>query len=398
MKSNTETKCYSKFSFEDFLQDDYFISSMKNPTPESSKFWNQFLKEEKNTNFEAAKLWIESYNRYHYSLSPKEISDIMQGIHKKKNRRKTVRRLYYWSVAAAASIALILFLKYLPTDNKDSISVKQDITTFADISRPEVKGTETQLILSQEQTILLSQKETSITYDSTGIVVDNHVVTKDEITGFNQLIVPLGKKSILNLSDGTKIWVNSDSRLIYPVAFEKDSREIYIDGEMYIEVAEETNRTFTVRTKDMSVQVMGTKFNITAYEKDNEKGIVLVSGLVNIVLEKDKTITQLHPNQMYYYEKGESHIEQVNIQKHISWIEGYYYCEKESLGNILQRLSRHYGIEIVCDPSVAGVIYSGKLDLKENLYDIIVGISFTLPISFSENDGKYVISRIKKKT
>ena len=391
-------KNYTEFSFEEFLQDDYFISSIRKPTPESSKFWDQYCKKNINLqNFDAAKIYIESINKYHSTLSFQEINEIRREINKKKDRKKHNLRLYYISACAAAGIALLIFFKFQGTTDLTPASSKQDIVSFADMSRPDIMVNDIQLVLSDEQTILFDQKETVITYDSTGIIVDKESVAKNGSggSGFNQLIVPLGKRSVLNLSDGTKVWVNSDSRLIYPVSFAKDIREIYVDGEIFIEVAEEIRRPFVIQTKDMNIQVLGTKFNVTAYEADNEKKVVLVSGSVQVTSKKDEKITRLLPEQMYWSEDGQSHVEKVDTRKYISWIDGVHYCENENLESILLRLSRFYGVEIICDPSIAKVVFSGKLDLKENMSDIFEGISFTLPISFTENNGKYNIFQIK---
>ena len=394
MKNLTLEKDYEGFSFEEFLRDSYFVSSMRKPTSETSGFWDRFVKENRNLrNFEAAKAFIESFGTYHYSLSPAEIDAIRQAIGKKTNQKRKGRLLLLWSAGvAAACITFLLLVKFQPTDNTDTPIVKPDITTFANLSRTEKKETDIQLILSEEQTLVFDRKETVISYDTAGIVVDKEVIEQRENAGFNQLIVPLGKRSILNLLDGTKVWVNSDSRLIYPVSFDNDRREIYVDGEIYIEVAEENYRPFVVRTKEMDVQVLGTKFNVTAFESDAEKKIVLVSGLVQIIPKKDEKPVNLLPDQMYCFENGISHIEKVDTRKHIAWIDGVYFCENESLGSILQRLTRYYGKEITCEPSLAGIHFSGKLDLKENLSDIFEGISFILPLSYSEKNGKYFIS------
>ena len=383
-------KSYTNFSFEDFLQDEYFISSVKKPTPESAAYWECFCGGNQNIkNFEEAKSFIKSINQYHQTLSLDEINNIKQRIYKKKGRS---RRLFYLSVAAAAVIALLVYLRF---HGADYLTEKQDITVFADINRPDTKTGEIRLVLSDDQTVLIDRKETVISYDTAGIVADKEIIAQNETAGFNQLIVPYGKRSILTLADGTKVWVNSDSRLIYPASFDK-KREIFVDGEIYIEVAEETNRPFVVRTKDIDVQVLGTRFNVTAYDADSERKIVLVSGSVQITSKKDNEVVRLLPEQMYLSENGQSQVVNVDIQRYISWIEGIYYCENENLGGILQRLSRYYGVEIACDPTIAEVVFSGKLDLKDNLSDICEGISFTLPVSYTQQDGKYIISKIKK--
>ena len=399
MKHPLLEKGYAKFSFEDFLQDDYFISSIKKPDAESKKFWEQFRKENQNLeNFEAAKDWIESINQYHDTLSPTEVDEIRQGINKKNNPRKQTRRFYYWyaGIAAAACIAFVMLFKFLDKENIETLSYKLNITSFADIHGFDAKEKDIQLVLPDERTIHLDQEEAVITHDTTGIVVDKYkeVIAQSDNEGFNQLIVPYGKRVKLNLSDGTSVWVNSGSRLIYPVVFEDEGREVFVEGEIYIEVAEDNARSFTVKTKDVDVRVLGTKFNVSAYEVEKEI-IVLVSGAVQIISKKDENITDLLPNQMYWSENGQSHVKVVDTRKYISWIDGIYFCEKESLGAILQKLSVFYGVEIVCEPSISKVIFSGKLDLKENLSDIIDGISFTIPISYAVENGKYTISKIK---
>ncbi len=89
----------------------------------------------------------------------------------------------------------------------------------------------------------------------------------DEEHSFNQLIVPNGKRSTLALEDGTKMWINAGSRVIYPNKFKKNKREIYVDGEVYMEVARDEERPFVVKTNMLDVQVLGTSFNVMAYKK-----------------------------------------------------------------------------------------------------------------------------------
>ena len=342
MKQKVTEKGHSAFTFEEFLQDDFFISSMKKPTAETLKYWEQFRKDNPDTrHFEAAKTYIESINRYHRTLSMAEIDEIARGIRKKRNRKSQIRRLLYWSssAVAAACIALLMYFQLQRAENQQE------------------------------------------------------VIAQSENAGFNQLVVPLGKRSQLNLPDGTVVWVNSGSRLIYPAVFADNQREIYVDGEIYLEVAHDLHRPFVVRSKNLNVQVLGTKFCVAAYEGENEE-VVLVSGAVQVVSKIDETITRLQPEQMYRSENGQISVQKVDTRKYTSWIEGFYYCENENLGNIFQKLSRFYGVEITCDPAISEVVFSGKLDLKDNLSDIFEGIAFSLPISFSKENAKYIVSKI----
>jgi len=388
-------KNYSKYTFEDFLKDDFFVSSIKNPSSETSDFWKNYLEESENGKiFEAAKDFIETINEFHQSLSSPEIEEMRRNIYKNRSRRKPTRRLLYLSITAVAAIAALFLISRLIIVDSKSVDIKEktDIMTFAHIYKPEIKSQDIKLIFSDEQAVFLDKDESVITYDTTGIVVDKQAIAKDEFSGFNQLIVPLGKRGILNLSDGTKIWVNSDTRLIYPVLFDDKVREVFVDGEIYIEVVSDANRPFIVKTKDIDVEVLGTKFNVTAYDSDDEKKIVLVSGSVQINSKIEENTTRLTPDQMYISGKGKSYIEKVDTRKHIAWIDGVYYCEDESLDRIFQRLSRYYGVEIVSDKQIGQVLFSGKLDLKDNLTSVLDNISFTLPFSYVEENGIFIIS------
>lgn len=112
---------------------------------------------------------------------------------------------------------------------------------------------------------------------------------------------------VLTFSDGSKVWVNAGTRVIYPTEFEKDKREIYVDGEIYIEVARDEERPFYVRTKDMNVRVLGTKFNVTAYESEPIRSVVLAQGCVQVeTTQTPKAI--LAPNQMFSSVEGKENI------------------------------------------------------------------------------------------
>lgn len=396
MTNKESYKNYFEFSFEDFLQDNFFISSMKKPTPETLAYWDHFQEQNKNLeNFYAAKDCIESIDIYHHNLSSRETEKMRRTIHKKKNGKKQNQRLLYISIGVAAGFALLMIIRFLGAGKGENTYSQPDIMAFADMTKSKTKVDDVQLVLSDEQSILLDKAEVVITYDTKGIVVDKKAIAQNNTAGFNQLIVPLGKRSVLNLSDGTKVWVNADTRLIYPVSFADEVREIFVDGEIFIDVVADAKRPFVVKTKDLNIQVLGTQFNVTAYDADDEKKIVLVSGSVQIESKKDENIIRLNPDQMYTSEQGQSHVETVDTKKYTSWIDGIYYCEDEFLCHIFQRLSRYYGVEIVCDQSISEVEFSGKLDLRENLSDIFNNISFTLPISYVEENGVFLISEVK---
>lgn len=199
----------------------------------------------------------------------------------------------------------------------------------------------------------------------------------------------------MTFADGTKVWVNAGTRVIYPVEFEKDKREIYVDGEIYIEVARDENRPFYVRTKDMNVRVLGTKFNVTAYESEAIRSVVLAQGCVQVETARTPKAI-LAPNQMFSSADGKENISQVDVEQAISWINGLYCFQSADLGIVLQRLSTYYGVNVEFDPALSKIKCSGKIDLKDSFETVINGLTFVAPISYAY-DEQYKTYRVVKK-
>lgn len=393
MQSRKNGKDYTSYSFEDFLQDDFFISSMNNPTENTNIFWESFEKENPQNllDFRYAKLYIESYPSSGDSLSEEEIAEMWNSINARNtsNSRRQFKRLYLTIAGVAASVAALLIgIFFNSTSYQES-----DIYMYANqIQRDSVESIDAQLILSENKIVVIKEKESEITYESSTVKVKDEDISKEEISKYNVLKVPKGKRSVLTFSEGTKVWVNAGTRVVYPAEFNSKEREIYVDGEIYIEVAPDANWPFVVKTKDVGVQVLGTAFNVTAYESDPMKRIVLVSGSIEVNTNGKERVL-LSPNKMYEYNNDDeqNNIVDVDVSRYISWKDGMYLFDNEKLANILARLSLYYGENIICDVISADLRCSGKLDLKNNLKEVLSGLSYTAPVVFNNDDGVYMI-------
>ena len=150
-------------------------------------------------------------------------------------------------------------------------------------------------------------KEVELKYSKEGKIetkAGKQIQTEDlkgnsEAEEMNQLVVPRGKRSSVELADGSKLWLNSGSRAIYPVVFSKKNREIFIEGEGYLEVSHDASRPFYVVTDAVKVKVLGTKFNISAYKEDNQVSVVLVEGSVEASVGLQKVV--MKPDQIMNY-------------------------------------------------------------------------------------------------
>lgn len=394
---NIKYNQYTSFSTEDFLQDDFFISSMAKPTEESENVWKSFVSSNpQNLNdFLAAKAYIQKMPQSNDSLNEDEISELWGRIEKdtiKKGRDH--KFVYYASSIAAAVLILVGFFAYYVQSDKSNEA--DNILAFVQqhkLSLP--KTNDALLILSKNNILRIKQQESHIAYNKANVKTDKECIAGSKLSAYNQLIIPRGKRSMLTLCDGSKIWVNSGSRLVYPTKFEKDKREIYVDGEIYIEVTKDSKRPFYVRTKYMNVRVLGTKFNITAYETEQSQRVVLVEGRVQISRRTSRAI--LRPNQMYYANQGKEVVENTDTYPYTSWVNGIYCFDNENLSGILNRLSTYYAVNVKCDPEICKLMGSGKIDLKDNFENVLQGLSFVIPIRYQYNTitKTYIIERKK---
>ena len=212
--------------------------------------------------------------------------------------------------------------------------------------------------------------------------------SQKEVAAFNQLLVPYGKQTTLTLADGTRVWVNAGSRLIYPSAFDDDRREIYAEGEIYIEVAHDAARPFTLHTGKMDIRVLGTRFYVSSYGRDRAQEVVLRSGSVSVApTGAPERGIRIEPDQRASLDTaGTFRIRKVRAEDYISWIHGYYRFDNTPLSDVLARLARYYNRTFDCSPEVGVMTISGKLELNDDPGEVLRVLSLTAPIRFRASE------------
>jgi hypothetical protein len=401
MTTENSDKKYNSYTIEELLQDSRFIAFLTHPTEELEAYWNKALKDGivNSHDYESACYFIRSVQVHPEPIQYNEIETLWEDIeiaNKKNLKKRKVRfRLYFSAVSGVAVFFVFLFIFNYWIKHSSVESYTSDIES---IKAPDVPVTDIQLVLAGDETLSLEGKEAEIAYNEEGIAINNQETelknkqtAPDQPVVFNQLIVPLGKRSMLTFAEGSRMWVNAGTRVVYPVVFDKKQREIYVNGEVYLEVSPDKNCPFIVKTKQLNIEVLGTSFNIMAYEKDTVQNIVLVSGKVKIHSDNKKE-TILVPNEIYSYSNGLPEVKFVDVENYIAWKSGIYRYESENLDVILKRLSRYYGKDIICSPQVAHLKCSGKLDLKDDLQQVLNGISRTAPVVCYYNGEQYIIT------
>ncbi|MGV8095462.1 MAG: FecR family protein [Mangrovibacterium sp.] len=256
------------------------------------------------------------------------------------------------------------------------------------------------LILADGEKISISSKQSTVKYssDGSGIMVDDSSGIAQSVSdhGLNQMIVPFGKRSYIMLSEGTQVWLNSGSRLVFSPIFKGKNREVFLEGEAFFDVAEDKEHPFYVKTDAFKMKVYGTKFNVQAYQQDKDYTIVLVEGKVSLNTNKspDSQEVFLSPNQKAsILSKDGERFEITNIENPViytAWIDGYLTFTNEDVSEVLKRVSRYYNVEIDVElPENIERIY-GKLDLKDDLERVLDGIAFISKTKYKKQGNKYV--------
>lgn len=219
-----------------------------------------------------------------------------------------------------------------------------------------------------------------------------HVDTKERIPEPLLLVVPKGGEFETVLADGTRIWLNADSRLRYPSVFEGEVREVELEGEAYFDVANDTARPFLVRTKQAVVQVFGTEFNVKAYPDDEEERMTLVEG--SIGLRRGERTYMLRPDEQAIVKTGkEVKVKAVDARKQGLWRTGMFVFERETLESIMGQLARWYDVTVFfSSEQLKGLHFSGELDRYGDIGQVLRMIELTTDVSFSVQGRTVVVS------
>lgn len=211
---------------------------------------------------------------------------------------------------------------------------------------------------------------------------------------FNTLEVPRGGEYFLVLSDGTKVWLNAETTLRYPVRFQNGQRKVELTGEAYFEVAENRDAPFLVTSGKQAVRVLGTKFNLSSFPEDAFILTTIVEGKVEVFPEQSPDSKQiLLPNHQSCFNKEEGKISQQKVDpyKFIAWKEGRFVFENEPLSEIMKTLAKWYNVDVIfASEKARDFRFTGNLRRYENFGEILKKIEKTNEVEF-KIEGRQVI-------
>ncbi len=366
-------------------------------TPEETERLDRWLAEE------------ESHVRYFYRC--KNLYDVnhpafsLEDIHVEKAYRKIFdsqnygRKVLWRKLIAVAAVVFVVMtsgiLYFLREENRPVVLSGDKALQYRQV---EVAT----LMLSTGEEILLDEPGVrGIAGNDIARVEKNVIeyVPKDSVVEkeeFHLLRVPRGGEFFLTLSDGTKIWVNADTKVRYPVRFAGKERRIFVEGEAYLEVARDTTSPFKVVMPRNEVVVLGTSFNVTSYPEEKSDRVTLVSGKVNVRSGIAGQSLVLHPGEQVVVDKEDGKMEKrsVDTELYCSWREGELAFKSSSLEYILNTLARRYNLMIHWqDESLKRLSFSGEIKKYDQIDRLLKMISHTGDVKFAIQDRDIIVSK-----
>jgi ferric-dicitrate binding protein FerR (iron transport regulator) len=208
-------------------------------------------------------------------------------------------------------------------------------------------------------------------------------------------VVPVGQKSNVILADGTSVWVNSGSTLSISTEYSRKTRKVYLTGEAYFEVTKDNKHPFIVETKNYSVKVYGTKFNVRAYDYQKTSETVLKEGAISVLANTNEEINIL-PGQRFLINANKQYsISEVNPENYMEWKDNVFKINNEKLEDLISKMEHWYGVEINVEnlEHVKNLRYT--LTIKtESMKEMLELMSFVTPLTY-KIDGEKINLKYK---
>lgn len=361
--------------FLNYTDNKDFVRWVLAPNTDLDKYWENYIlnNPSEKEQIELARLLILQLQSKKENTpnaeSVKIFSKIVQEL-ETKNKKPTFRKIGK-TILKYAAVALIFFslgILYLYERQSEFDEISKQLASLPE--QNDVK-----LILGDGKTVSIKEKKSEVDYKEDGNIVINkqdtvQATSKSKKIEMNQLVVPFGRNSSIKLPDGTVAYLNAGSKLVYPSRFKGKNRKVFLFGEGFFEVTHNADMPFIVTTKELAVEVLGTKFNISAYPSDKTVETVLVEGKVKLKETKFNILGRnyiLKPNQQAVYSciNAKTKIRKVNVLNYVSWHQGYLNFESSALDKIAKKLERYYNIKIQFEKPLGAKTITGKLKLNE---------------------------------
>ena len=376
-----------------FLENQDFINWIFNPSPGLNLHWSKFQENypDEKVNLLLARKVLQKFKTIDKQLSEHDkiilFSKILADIEGKQYARHKMRNLMVFMRYAAVAI-LFFAIGALLFYQRNFVDPK----LFAQNIGENNLLNQTTLVRPGGETIELAENKSVFKYlaDENKLVINDSIrlnkITGEKGNNLNRLSVPFGKTSTVILPDGTKVFLNAGSHLVFPEMFSNKKREVFLSGEAYFEVKKDSRHPFIVATTDINVEVKGTKFNLSAYSSDPFFETVLTEGKVRVRPNRAgifSQVTDLIPNQLASYDRSleDTKVKKVDVENYILWKDRMLKFESSELASVTRKLERYYNVRVnFTEQKYKHLKISGKFELSNDCDSVFEILASTASI------------------
>lgn len=342
------------------------------------------------------KEWIGQQMESMYQDFPVEVG--WETLQSKRNMPVAKTRTLNWKpwvgVAAVTAMAVISLLWMQLGKKQVPVSQLTQSERFKNDIPPANEGAVLTLGNGQKVPLEEIHKGKAIPGQEQAALQSNGILSYEDKQGgktlsYNTLTTPKGNSFQIQLSDGTRVWLNAGSSITYPVSFRGGERKVSLSGEAYFEVAPELN-PFIVNTKDMEILVLGTHFNVKAYDNENTWRTTLLEGAVKVQVGRE--IQLLSPGKQASWERSAEKIEtdKVDTEEVMAWKNGLFWFNNANINEVMHQLERWYDIEVIYEDEV-DIHFSGTIPKNVNITTVLKTLELTNGVKFKIEGNKITI-------
>jgi transmembrane sensor len=384
---------YIQYDVTGFVMDDDFIEWVRRPDVKKNEFWNGFIANypQQAKNIEEAKKLIFSFDTP-LEKAPEEVKNRIWASIKKESvsgRLKVMNSRRIWLVAA--SILLIVFAAgsfYLANQTSEKETAKAEVGKSKVENDVPPGGNKAVLTLANGATIILDSAKNGALTQLGNIKImkleDGQLAYQvihaeaQKAVQYNTISTPPGGQYQVMLADGSKVWLNAASSITFPTAFTGDSRKVEITGEAYCEIAHNAQMPFSIKVNNVTVQVLGTRFNVNAYDDEDRVSTTLLEGSVKVSNAMESKVISPGDQASVNNNSGSIMVKKkVDVDQVIAWKNGYFQFNDAAIQDIMRQISRWYNVKIIYKGSIPSGHYVGKPSRNLNLSQILKVIEYS---------------------
>mgnify|MGYP001136208924 FL=1 len=310
-------------------------------------------------------------------------------------QRYALRRVVRWSLPYAAVVAIVAGVWLLFPRTESQPRVTETIEKIEPgIRRAELvlaDGSAVELLPDMQKTLESEQEKVVIagnTVDYTGSDENSMPVSQHLIR------TPCGGEYSLTLADGTKVWLNAMSELKYPTRFNGNTRCVELKGEAFFEVKPDAQRPFYVKIDNYEVKVLGTSFNVKAYDDDDSWATTLCIGKVEMTDVHTRESIELLPGRQAVCDRqtGNVEVKEVDILPYVTWKEGHFLFKNQSLEKIMDIMARWYDVSVEFqDESIRNLHFTGDIKRHANFSIILKALTSSVNVNYKLNGRELIL-------